>query len=125
MSKPNDRKLLELAARVGEYDHFEYVENDYRDGRKVTGHYDSLLEVCINPLTDIADAMRLAIKIGFSVIQDKVHGVCYVYLGDAFYGLAMYKGDPVAATCRAIVCAAARLAVLQATSSTETIGDES
>ena len=125
MSEPNNRKLLELAARVGEYDHLEYVENGYRDGRKVTGHYDSLLEVCINPLTDIADAMRLAIKIGFSVIQDKVHGVCYVYLGDAFYGLALYKDDPVAATCRAIVCAAVRLAVLQATSGTETIGDES
>lgn len=125
MSKPNNRKLLELAARVGEYDHFEYVENDYRDGRKVTGHYDSLLEVCINPLTDIADAMRLAIKIGFSVIQDKVLGVCAVYLGNALCSEVDYKDDPIAATCRAIVCAAARLAVLQATSGTETIGDES
>lgn len=109
MNPQTDRELLELAAIAGEYDHFEYVENDYRDGRKVTGHYDSLLEVCINPLTDIADAMRLAIKLGLSVIQDKVHGVCSVYLGDVFYSAVAYKDDPVAATCRAIVCAAARM----------------
>ena len=119
MSKPNNRKLLELAARVGKYDHFEYVENDYRDGRKVTGHYDSLLEVCINPLTDVGDALRLSVNLSLSIVQDKVLGVCAVYLGNALCSEVDYKDGPIAATCRAIVCAAARLAVLQATYGTD------
>lgn len=116
MKTQNNRRLLKLAAKAGEYDHFEYVENEYRDGRKVTGHYDPLLEVCINPLTDIADATRLSIKVGFSVIQNKASGVCSVYRGDVFYSAVPYKDDPVAATCRAIVCAAARLTLQRATS---------
>lgn len=35
MKTQNNRRLLKLAAKAGEYDHFEYVENEYRDGRKV------------------------------------------------------------------------------------------
>lgn len=58
-----DREMLELAARAGGYARHEYVENSARDGRVVTGHYDSLLEVCINPLTDDGDALRLAVKL--------------------------------------------------------------
>lgn len=119
MKTQNNRRLLKLAAKAGEYGHFEYVQNEYRDGRKVTGHYDPLLEVCINPLTDVADAMRLAVKLGFSVIQNKSSGVCSVYLGDVFYSAVAYGDDPVAATCRAIVCAAARLTVNRATYGTD------
>ena len=115
MKTQNNRRLLKLAAKAG-----EYVENEYRDGRKVTGHYDPLFEVCINPLKDVADAMRLAVKLGFSVIQNKASGVCSVYLGDVFYSVAAYGDDPVAATCRAIVHAAARLTVNRATYGTDT-----
>lgn len=110
MSKKSDRELLGLAAKVGGYDHCEYVENAYRDGRKVTGHYDSLFEVCINPLTDVGDALRLSVNLSLSIVQDKVLGVCAVYLGNALCSEVDYKDDPIAATCRAIVCAAARLA---------------
>ena len=116
MKTQNNRRLLKLAAKAGGYDHFEYVESDYRDGRKVTGHYDPLFEVCINPLKDAADAMRLSITVGFSVIQNKASGVCSVYMGDIFYSAVPYKDDPVDATCRAIVCAAARLTLQRATS---------
>ena len=62
-----DREMLELAAKAGGYARHEYVENSAMDGRVVTGHYDSLLEVCINPLTDDGDALRLAVKLGIEV----------------------------------------------------------
>ena len=60
-----DREMLELAAKAGGYARHEYVENSARDGRVVTGHYDSLLEVCINPRTDDGDALRLAVDLRF------------------------------------------------------------
>ena len=63
-----DREMLELAARAGGYARHEYVENSARDGRVVTGHYDSLLEVCINPLDDDGDALRLAVRLNIPVI---------------------------------------------------------
>ena len=62
-----DREMLELAAKAGGYARHEYVENSARDGRVVTGHYDSLLEVCINPLTDDGDALRLAVYLEFEI----------------------------------------------------------
>lgn len=55
------------------------------------------------------DAMRLAVRLGLSVSHDKVGRVCAVYLGDVFYSAVSYKDNPIAATCRAIVCAAARM----------------
>jgi len=58
-----DREMLELAAKAGGYARHEYVENSAMDGRVVTGHYDSLLEVCINPLTDDGDALRLKVNL--------------------------------------------------------------
>ncbi len=58
-----DREMLELAAKAGGYARHEYGENSARDGRVVTGHYDSLLEVCINPLTDDGDALRLKVSL--------------------------------------------------------------
>ena len=58
-----DREMLELAAKAGGYARHEYVENSARDGRVVTGHYDSLLEVCINPLDDDGDALRLKVTL--------------------------------------------------------------
>ena len=58
-----DREMLELAAKAGGYARHEYVENSARDGCVVTGHYDSLLEVCINPLDDDGDALRLKVTL--------------------------------------------------------------
>jgi len=62
-----DREMLELAAKAGGYARHEYVENSARDGRVVTGHYDSLLEVCINPLDDDGDTLRLAVDLRFEI----------------------------------------------------------
>ena len=114
-----DREMLELAAKAGGYARHEYVENSARDGRVVTGHYDSLLEVCINPLTDDGDALRLAVKLMIRVSVNRAFGlsipgsVTVEYPDrDGYYfalGEAVTNGDPYAATRRAIVRAAAEI----------------
>ena len=117
-----DREMLELAAKAGGYARHEYVENSARDGRVVTGHYDSLLEVCINPLDDDGDALRLAVKLGLHVMQYPIYDepkhsaiakksarllddTCV----DMCVGIEVYGSDPYAATRRAIVRAAAEI----------------
>ena len=114
-----DREMLELAAKAGGYARHEYVENSARDGRVVTGHYDSLLEVCINPITDDGDALRLAVKLMIRVFVNRVFrlsipgSVTVEYPDrDGFYfalGEAVTNGDPYAATRRAITRAAAEI----------------
>lgn len=114
-----DRELLELAAKAAKYDHHEYVESDYRDGRKVTGHYDSLLEVCLNPLTNDGDAFRLMVGLKLELVRAKwPSGVRYVSCHrewcsrDSMYydvGTSLDDGDECAATRRAIVRAAAEI----------------
>jgi hypothetical protein len=114
-----DREMLELAAKAGGYARHEYVENSARDGRVVTGHYDSLLEVCINPLTDDGDALRLAVQLMIRVSVNRAFrlsipgSVSVEYIDrDGFYcalGEAVTNGDPYAATRRAITRAAAEI----------------
>ena len=113
-----DREMLELAAKAGGYARHEYVENSARDGRVVTGHYDSLLEVCINPLTDDGDALRLAVQLMIRVSVNRAFrlsipgSVTVEYPDrDGFYfalGEAVTNGA-YAATRRAIVRAAAEI----------------
>jgi hypothetical protein len=108
-----DRELLELAAKAGGYDTYEYVENDYRDGRKVTGHYDSLLEVCINPLTNDGDALRLAGALSID-LEWRSDGRLAAYKqanadGNCFYAIESSREDRQANTRRAIVRAAAEI----------------
>ena len=103
-----DREMLELAAKAGGYARHEYVENSARDGRVVTGHYDSLLEVCINPLTDDGDALRLAVKLGIEVWR--VPGKAMANGPHISPRISEPNGsDPYAATRRAIVRAAAEI----------------
>ena len=114
-----DREMLELAAKAGGYARHEYVENSARDGRVVTGHYDSLLEVCINPLTDDGDALRLAVQLMIRVSVNRAFplgipgSVTVEYPDrDGFYyalGEAVTNGDPYAATRLAIFRAAAEI----------------
>jgi len=104
-----DRELLELAAKAGGYDNYEYVENEYRDGRKVTGHYDSLLEVCINPLSDDGDALRLAVKLYFDVRIAKIHKDTFVYFFGGVSADEAHRKNPYFATRKAIVKAAAEI----------------
>ena len=114
-----DREMMELAARAGGYARHEYVENSARDGRVVTGHYDSLLEVCINPLTDDGDALRLAVQLMIRVSVNRafrlsIPGSVTVEYPDrdgVYFALgeAVTNGDPYAATRRAITRAAAEI----------------
>ena len=119
-----DREMLELAAKAGGYARHEYVENSARDGRVVTGHYDSLLEVCINPLTDDGDALRLAVKLELELYFGDDDGgatACAGYTTAAHadtaemiaYKIEHVKTDPYAATRRAIVRAAAGMVLDQ------------
>ena len=100
-----DREMLELAAKAGGYARHEYVENSARDGRVVTGHYDSLLEVCINPRTDDGDALRLAVKLEFEI--DITSTGVAVRTRCGLKVLVNKTGEPD-------LCAAARLAITRA-----------
>ena len=105
-----DREMLELAAKAGGYARHEYVENSARDGRVVTGHYDSLLEVCINPLDDDGDALRLAVKLHMSVLSNETAswvatGMRQIVRAEEHHD----DSDPYAATRRAITRAAAEI----------------
>jgi hypothetical protein len=111
----NDRELLEAAAKAAGMPHTYsefwrgfYIRNP--DGSWVPNHH-------WNPLTDDGDALRLAVKLGFTVGP---------HLGATYAGVApcpddfedgklpiriaqMHNGDPLAATRRAIVRAAAEI----------------
>lgn len=111
MSQQNDRKLLELAATAAGWmpnNSWAWCDNAGENGAFCYRLSGEIIEW--SALTSCTDAMRLAARLGLSVSHDKVGRVCAVYLGDVFYSAVGYKDDPVAAACRAIVCAAARLA---------------
>ena len=111
MSKQN-RKLLELAATAAGWMPNNSWTWDNHAGENGAFCYRLSGELIVwSPLTSCADAVRLAAKLGLSVTYDKVQGVCAVYLGDVFYSAVAYQGNPAAATCQAIVCAAARLEI--------------
>ena len=94
MDAQEQRRLLELAARAAGY---KYVI-DYIGARIIAhGHWEWW-----NPLTDDGDALRLAVKLGLWLHIGKYH--------TAIEGTRIEEsahGDPYAATCRAIVRAAA------------------
>jgi hypothetical protein len=95
-----DRELLEAAAKavgIGSY------KGDYANGLDTkTGFW--------NPLTDDGDALRLAVKLGISVSQERRNGCVFC---DANEGKVTadeeFGTDPYAATRRAIVRAAAEI----------------
>jgi len=93
-----DRELLEAAAKAA----------------GIVGEYGGLhdLEEWWNPLADDADALRLAVKLGLHVDVQKMAGCTVVFLGGTFFDdqLEWHDPDAGAATRRAIVRAAAKLA---------------
>jgi len=99
-----DQELLELAAKAAGMPAFASGATGLRvshDGRR-SGYI-------WNPLTDDGDALRLAVKLGIDISQfpvtEKVEAWAHMS-----YGLGEdYKGDPYAATRRAIVRAAAEI----------------
>ena len=112
-----DRELLELAAKAAGIEGFRYVNKEPIQGDYRTGLWSDLYEDCWNPLTDDGDALRLAVKLGFTVGP---------HFGATYAGVApcpddfedgkfpiriaqMHNDDPYAATRRAITRAAAEI----------------
>ena len=103
-----DRELLELAAKawggLAYVDGFGWIEENEAGNR---GKW-------WNPLLDDRDALRLAVKLGLAIrVLEKcvyVESDPETLLGQSSVSeLEMYKGDPYAATRRAIVRAAAEI----------------
>ena len=98
-----DRELLELAAKAAgiRINHWVYDDLDYSPAVLEAGG-------TWHPLADDGDALRLAVKLRLSVEQWKTNeAVCYNKSGDGVY--EDYGNDPLAATRRAIVRAAAEI----------------
>lgn len=105
-----DRELLELAAKAAGIEVWFPRMADGQGG---------VIEPCHttrngqteewNPLTDDGDALRLAVKLGIAPIQDQKEKVCAAYWTDVHCVHSAYKGDPYAATRRAIVRASAAI----------------
>ena len=104
----SDRELLELAAKAAGYGEVWYLEGYDTPyiGPRYTGGTPQY--TTFKPLTDDGDALRLAVKLGLTVEQWKTNeAVCYNKSGDGVY--EDYGNDPLAATRRAIVRAAAEI----------------
>ena len=105
-----DRELLELAAKAASFK----IET-FHDGKVVRRDIDGQ-PIYWNPLTNDGDALRLAVKLGLDV---EMHGCLttfpYAVAFDCMRNIAEEEqpadGDPFAATRRAIVRAAAALAL--------------
>ena len=99
-----DRELLEAAAKAAGIDAW-WTEN--YGGVFLIQHHSPRIW---NPLTDDGDALRLAVKLGMSVVlyRDPDETWCSVGINDGWRE-GHCEGDPYAATRRAIVRAAAAL----------------
>ena len=95
----SDRELLELAAKAAGVGPLSWIEPD---GTKI------VTNVRWNPLTDDGDALRLAVKLRMRVSAGQVDWVGNEYVGE-FSTLEEVASDPLAATRRAIVRAAAEI----------------
>jgi hypothetical protein len=95
-----DRELLELAAKAAG---IEFRKGNYASGLDTNNGF-------WNPLADDGDALRLAVKLGISVSQERRNGCVFC---DANEGKVTadeeFGTDPNAATRRAIVRAAAEI----------------
>ena len=99
-----DRELLELAAKAaGIMCEIEQFSNGRCIGTNQYG------EIVFDPLIDDGDALRLAVKLGISPIQQVADSVCSAYWTDVACCNVAYRDDPYAATRRAIVRAAAEI----------------
>jgi hypothetical protein len=102
-----DRELLELAAKAAglEYECVSHTGRPENDQHQVRDQFGGLVDW--NPLADDGDALRLAVKADIDISQfgDFARADCMEYVSvDEPYG-----DDPLAATRRAIVRAAAEI----------------
>ena len=111
----DERKMLEIAARVGGIDYAEYLPDD---DRSVDEQFDDIIRSMWNPLRDNGDAFHLAVKLGMAVMtpdkDDPSVVVQWLQINDdgsdgedvyVHEFVADYDGDPFAATRYAIVLA--------------------
>lgn len=98
-----DQKILELAAYTIGYEKPNWDDGTWWDG--------ATEQRCKwNPLGDDGDAHRLAVKLEFDILHRVVGGSRVEVMPAGFGSFAeAYKGDPYAATRRAIVRAAAEV----------------
>jgi len=104
-----DRELLELAAKAAGYDYAKHGGYIVVDG--IPGNW--------NPLVDDGDALRLAVKLKLAIFppegDDGDFAVASVPegvlddFGETWFQENVKDGDELAATRRAIVCAAAEI----------------
>ena len=101
-----DRELLELAAKAA-----GVPLKDLSDRYDCWEETPSLIHTAWNPLTDDGDALRLAVKLGIDLIQHDTfsEGLLECVAYGCTCEIEAYKGDPYAATRRAIVRAAAEI----------------
>jgi hypothetical protein len=99
----SDRELLELAAKATG-DFYQHPSHEIPENLPVAFY---LNEKRWNPLTDDGDALRLAVKLRLHV-SVFVDAIGIGTPGDG-YTETKLRGDPYAATRRAITCAAAEI----------------
>lgn len=108
-----DRELLELAAKAAGIKIIRSRLGDplWRDMliENSNVEQDGNPSARWNPITDDADALRLAVKLGIAPIQHLEERLCAAHWTDIMCRLESYKDDPYAATRRAIVHAAAEI----------------
>ena len=100
-----DKELLELAAKAVGYEVLDWYGERY-----TTQDGDHLFPW--NPLKDDGDALRLAIKLGISILSGTYKVVCEIIPQEDSGNIAVheqYGSDEYAATRRAIVRAAAEI----------------
>jgi hypothetical protein len=111
----SDRELLELAARAAglrvAYWHDDWAERDseYRYGTAIVEGSDGKRQQHWNPLADDGDALRLAVKIELQLRLRHSENEVSVYGSPEGRIDEGVRGDPDAATRRAIVRAAAEI----------------
>jgi hypothetical protein len=106
----SDRELLEMAAKAAGYREFQYCETS--GGQQAIYVHDGDIGFWM-PLTDDGDALRLAVKLMIDIRQFlQYRGVVDALVDRLGFGRGESIGDdPYAATRRAIVRAAAEIAV--------------
>jgi hypothetical protein len=96
-----DRELLEDAAKAAGKEH--YGEYNAHAGLKTTGGW-------WNPLADDGDAFRLMVKADIDLVQFGDFARADYMIGTGYFSVnELYGTDPLAATRRAIVRAAAEI----------------
>ena len=98
-----DKELLELAAKAAGYNIKAHEDGTLYSDYRCSGYWG-----VFNPLTDDGDALRLAVKLDIDVMP-KWGGESCAAISDGSHFFEPRESEPLAATRRAIVRAAAAI----------------